>query len=131
VLRGEGIPARGTAAALTIVFTDDVGIRALNARFRDRDRATDVLSFPLHEDDEAGVYLGDVVISLERAENQAPRFGNDPEAELARLLVHGLLHLIGYDHHNPVDGRRMKAAERRALLEFVPGSLWDAGPRHA
>lgn len=131
VLRGEGVPARGQSAAVTIVFTDDAGIRALNARFRDRDRATDVLAFPLHENDEAGVYLGDVVISLQRAQEQAPRFGNDPEAELARLLVHGLLHLLGYDHHRPADGRRMKVAERRALLEFVPGSLWHAEARHA
>ena len=131
VLRGEGVPARGQSAAVTIVFTDDAGIRALNARFRDQDRATDVLAFPLHEDDESGVYLGDVVISLERARDQAPRFGNDAEAELARLLVHGLLHLMGYDHHRPADGRRMKAAERRALLEFVPGSLWQAEPHHA
>lgn len=131
VLQGEGVPARGRSAAVTVVFTDDAGIRALNARFRDHDRATDVLAFPLHEDDESGVYLGDVVISLERARDQAPRFGNDAETELARLLVHGLLHLLGYDHHRPADGRRMKAAERRALLEFVPGSLWQVEPRHA
>jgi probable rRNA maturation factor len=54
---------------------------------------------------------------------QAPRFGTDPDAELARLVAHGLLHLLGYDHHTPADGRRMKAAERRALQGFLPGTL--------
>ena len=62
---------------------------------------------------------------------QAPRFENDPEAELARLMVHGLLHLLGYDHHRPQDGRRMKAAERRALGMFLPGSLWNVEPSRA
>ncbi len=124
VLKQEG----ATLGAVTIVFTDDAGIRDLNARFRDMDRATDVLAFPLRDEDG---YLGDVIISLERARAQAPRFQNDPEAELARLIVHGLLHLLGYDHHRPQDGRRMKAAERHALGLFEPGSLWDAEPSRA
>ncbi len=119
VLRGEDVADGG----LTLVITDDAGIRDLNARFRDKDRATDVLSFPLHEEDEAGLYLGDVIISGERAREQAPRFHNDEEAELARLIAHGILHILGYDHHRPADGRRMKAAERRALTAYVPGTL--------
>jgi probable rRNA maturation factor len=127
VLRGEGV----TDGGMTIVLTDDETIRTLNRRFRDRDRVTDVLTFPLHEDDEAGVYLGDVVVSLERARRQAPRFHNDPEAELARLLCHGILHMMGYDHHAPADGRRMKAAERRALGRFAPGTLWPEADRTA
>jgi len=124
VLKQEAV----AEAAVTIVFTDDAGIRDLNARFRDMDRVTDVLAFPLRDEDG---YLGDVIISLERARAQAPRFQNDPEAELARLIVHGLLHLLGYDHHRPQDGRRMKAAERRALALFEAGSLWDAEPSRA
>jgi probable rRNA maturation factor len=124
VLEQEGV----ALGAVTIVFTDDAGIRDLNARFRDQDRATDVLAFPLPDEDG---YLGDVIISLERARAQAPRFGNDREAELARLIVHGLLHLLGYDHHRPQDGRRMKAAERRGLGLFAAGSLWDAEPSRA
>ena len=124
VLKPEGV-ALGT---VTIVFTDDAGIRDLNARFRKMDRATDVLAFPLPDDEG---YIGDVIISLERARAQAPRFENDPEAELARLIAHGLLHLLGYDHHRPQDGRRMKAAERRALGMYLPGSLWDAEPSRA
>lgn len=119
VLRGEAV----SDGALTVVFTDDAGIRLLNRQFRDKDRPTDVLSFPLHEDDEQGPYLGDVIISLERALKQAPRFHNEPEAEIARLVAHGILHILGYDHHRPADGRRMKAAERRALTRYEPGTI--------
>jgi probable rRNA maturation factor len=87
-----------------------------------------VLAFPLGEPDEAGdVYLGDVVISLERAAEQAPRFGNTLEPELARLLSHGVLHLLGYDHHTPGEGRTMKAAERRALAAYQAGTLLPPG----
>jgi probable rRNA maturation factor len=122
VLAGEGVASGG----ITVVLTGDAGIRGLNARHRGIDRATDVLAFPLHEEIPGeGVYLGDVIVSLERARAQSGRFGNDPEAELARLLAHGILHLLGYDHHAPADGRRMKGAERRALSGFRPGSLWD------
>lgn len=119
VLRGEGL----TDGGLTLVLTDDAAVRELNARFREKDRATDVLSFPLHEEGEGGLYLGDVIISTERARAQAPRFHNDEESELARLIAHGILHVLGYDHHRPADGRKMKAAERRALAAFVPGTL--------
>jgi len=114
--------------AVTVVFTDDRGMRDLNARFRDRDAPTDVLAFPLGAEGEDGVvHLGDVAISLERAMAQAPRFHNPPEAELARLIAHGLLHLLGYDHHTPSEGRRMKAAERRALARLLPESLLPDG----
>jgi probable rRNA maturation factor len=113
--------------AMSLVLTDNAGIHGLNARYRDIDRATDVLAFPLHEEDETGsIYLGDVVISVERAREQAPRFGNDFESELARLIAHGILHLMGHDHHTPHQGRAMRAAERRALAAFTPGTLLRA-----
>jgi probable rRNA maturation factor len=122
VLQGEGVAAGG----ITVVLTDDAGIRDLNARHRGLDCPTDVLAFPLHEElPDEGVYLGDVIVSLQRARDQAGRFHNDPEAELARLLAHGVLHLLGYDHHSPGDGKRMKGAERRALARYLPGELWD------
>lgn len=124
VLKGEGRD-RGS---VTLVFTDDNHMRDLNQRFRNRDRTTDVLAFPLDEEDETGQpYLGDVIISVPRAIEQAPRFKNDPESELARLITHGLLHLLGYDHHSPWDGRRMKAAERKALAGYEPGTLATLG----
>ena len=125
VLSGEGV----TEGSLTLVLTDDDGIQELNAAYRDKDRPTDVLAFPFGEEDENGLYLGDVVISLERAVSQAPRFHNPPERELARLITHGILHLLGYDHHTPQEGKRMKQAERRALAHHRPGSLMV--PDHA
>lgn len=123
---GEGV--------LCLVLTDNVRIRELNARYRSKDRATDVLAFPGDVDADPFLppppgarveprYLGDVVVSVERAVEQAPRFHNDPESELARLVTHGILHLLGHDHHTPAEGRRMKAAERAALRAFVPGTL--------
>jgi len=123
VLRGEG----RSGASVTVVLTDDRRMRSLNTSFRGLDRSTDVLAFPADAADGDG-YLGDVVVSVERAVEQAPRFHNDPETELARILAHGLLHLLGYDHHAPADGRRMKAAERRALAGFRPGTLLRGAP---
>lgn len=116
VLAGEG--RRG--ARVGIVLTDNEELRRLNAAYRGRDMVTDVLSFPAEAtDSEDGRYLGDIAISLERAGEQAPRFGNGFPAEVDRLLVHGLLHLCGHDHHSPADGRRMKARER-AYLDPAP-----------
>jgi len=112
VLAGEG--RRG--ARVGIVLTDNEELRRLNAAYRGRDLVTDVLSFPAEAtDSEDGRYLGDIAISLERAGEQAPRFGNEFPDEVDRLLVHGLLHLCGHDHHAPADGRRMKARERAYL----------------
>ena len=119
ILRGEDVAEGG----LTIVITDNKGIQGFNARFRGMDRPTDVLAFPLHEEDESGIYLGDVIVSLEQARDQAPRFENDFESEFGRLISHGILHLLGYDHHTPSEGKKMKTAERRALSRLEPGTL--------
>lgn len=94
------------SAELSVTFTDNEGIRALNREYRKIDRATDVLSFPqfdfyggeeLPEGDES-VALGDIVLSLERAEEQAREFGHSFSREVAFLTVHSVLHLLGYDH---------------------------------
>jgi len=96
---------------LSIALVSDREIRALNRRWREQDRPTDVLSFPLEE---RGA-LGDVVISLDTARRQAREGGWPLAAELRRLLAHGILHCRGYDHERPEDARRMAAAERRLL----------------
>jgi probable rRNA maturation factor len=93
----EGQPE---SADLTIVLSDDDEIQALNRQFREVDAPTDVLSFPSDEmDPESGAqYLGDIIISVPRAASQAAE-GNHPlSAELQLLTVHGVLHLLGYDH---------------------------------
>lgn len=99
------------SAELSIVLTTDRRIRRLNRRHRGVDRATDVLSFPVP----GGWVLGDVVISLDAARREAARRRVPVRAELRRVLAHGLLHLLGFDHHRAADARAMAAAERRLL----------------
>jgi probable rRNA maturation factor len=85
---------------LSIVFCNDRYIQGLNSQFRNIDKATDVLSFPSEETDpESGNrYMGDIVISYEHAVAQAQEAGNPVLAEISMLVVHGVLHLLGYDH---------------------------------
>ncbi len=111
---------------LSILLTTDEEIRSLNRRFREKDRATDVLSFPAGDDDPLppGVPrpLGDLAISLDTARRRAADDGRTLAFELARYLAHGLLHLIGYDHEvSEAEARRM--ASREAALLGVPGML--------
>lgn len=89
---------------VSVLLTDDAGIQELNRAYRGQDRPTDVLSFSQREGDpmpgEENL-LGDIVVSIERAREQADRFGHSQEREVGFLAVHGLLHLLGYDHEEP------------------------------
>ena len=103
-------------AELSIALVDDAAIAALNERHRGRSRATDVLAFSLLEGVHAerrGALLGDVVIGLETAARQARARRRTLDDEVARLLVHGALHLVGYDHVRSAQARVMRAQERR------------------
>lgn len=97
---------------LSLVFCDDPFIRALNHQWRQKDEATDVLSFPMESDE----LLGDLVLSVPTATRQAVR---DLPTELRVLLVHGFLHLLGYDHLEPDDAAEMREAEARLLGEVL------------
>ena len=111
-------------AEVSVSFTDNEGIRRLNAQFRNIDKETDVLSFPLTDFDgdgeppvdEPGMMLGDIVISLERAAEQAEEYGHSFEREVAFLCVHSMLHLLGYDH---VDSEEDDAEMRRRQREIL------------
>ena len=111
---------------VSVTFVDNEGIRTLNAQYRGIDRATDVLSFPLIDfeggdapaADEPRVMLGDVVLSLERASEQAEEFGHSFEREVAFLTVHSMLHLLGYDHEL---GDEEDADMRRRQREILDG----------
>lgn len=103
----------GEVGELSVVLCDDPFIRPLNAEWRQRDQATDVLSFP--QDGPGGMVLGDVVISVETADRQARVAGHSFEDELRVLLAHGLAHLLGHDHHTPEDAQEMAALEARLL----------------
>jgi probable rRNA maturation factor len=102
-------------AALSVSFVDDAAIRHLNRQYRAKDRPTDVLSFTLDGDSRVGVerMLGDIVISVETARRQAAEYGAPLQDEVYRLLIHGLLHLKGHDHHEPAQRRVMRREERR------------------
>jgi probable rRNA maturation factor len=104
--------ARGN---VSVALLSDSRVRALNRRYRGVDRATDVLSFPAGDDRRAGAgaarALGDIVIARGVAARQAAEAGHSTSIELRVLALHGLLHLMGYDHHG--DGGRMRAVERR------------------
>ena len=98
-----------TKSSATIAFVSDRKIRELNRRFREIDKATDVLSFPAGGPEEAG--LGDVAISVDTAAGQAKENGLKFENEIAQLILHGLLHLSGYDHET--DNGEMNRLELR------------------
>jgi len=104
-----------SADELSVVFCDDDYIHALNKTFRNKDRATDVLSFPQYDPDSAvcSTTLGDVVVSIETAERQAKELGVEFQTEIIRLLVHGVLHLYGYEHEDvsPETVRKMQDLE--------------------
>ena len=110
-------------AEVSLTFTDNEGIRALNSEFRGIDKPTDVLSFPLTDYegsefpfDEPELSLGDIVISLERARAQAEEFGHSYEREAAFLAVHSVLHLLGYDHET---GEEDELDMRRRQTEIM------------
>jgi len=111
---GDAARALGVAGEMSLVLGGDGAVRRLNARYRGRDRPTDVLSFPAGGG-EAG--LGDVLISVPAAERNARRLGRSLGSELEVLALHGFLHLLGYDHETD-DGEmdRVEARLRRKLI---------------
>ena len=115
-----------------LALTDDARIRVLNREYRRKDKATDVLSFPQFHPKEIsgrsrrkleapGPYLGDLVISTETTLKQAKEFGVSKREELTRLVVHGVLHLCGYDHEKvpPAEAQRMRRRERYIRSKLV------------
>lgn len=112
---------------LHISIVDDREIRRLHGRFLGRRRATDVIAFNL-EGPSSSPLLGEVVISAETAARQSRRVGVPVALELELLLVHGLLHLAGWDDHEPQDARRMHERERAILSAArrspIPNRLW-------
>jgi probable rRNA maturation factor len=111
-------------AELSVVLTTDGRIRGLNRTWRGKDRATDVLSFPISEPPGVGTLLGDVVVSLDTATRRANAEGRPLSAELDRYLAHGVLHLLGFDHERARDARVM--AEMEASLARSVGLVGAA-----
>lgn len=117
-------------AELSILLCDDARIRDLNRVWRGVDAPTDVLSFPQDAEYGGVRILGDVVVSVPTAARQAAGEGHDLRAELRVLLVHGVCHLLGHDHHEEAEARAMRAEEERLLRvlgEPAPGLVRRAG----
>jgi probable rRNA maturation factor len=117
---------------LSVVLVDDAEMQRLNATYRGKDRTTDVLAFSQREGAEAALdpsLLGDVVISIPVADRQARERGTDLERELAELLVHGILHLLGYDHErSPAEARKMFARTRDLMAGLDERETLGAAP---
>ncbi len=113
-----------TKPEVSILLLDDSGMAELNQKYRGLSRSTDVLSFPMYTPEELEKIqpeiLGDVVISVETAQRQAASAGCALWEEIARLLIHGVLHLLGFDHERSAsDGRAMRARESRILAVLL------------
>jgi probable rRNA maturation factor len=104
----------GHGAELSLAFTDDTRIHRLNKDFRGKDRPTNVLSFP----QESGPLLGDVILAAETVHREAALAGKPLEDHMAHLIIHGFLHLLGYDHEADADAEAMEALERAALMRL-------------
>jgi probable rRNA maturation factor len=114
-------------SALSISLVGDREIQELNREHRGKDKPTDVLSFPLYEAGEGALgeherLLGDIVISIDTARRQAADYDAPLQNELYRLLIHGILHVLGHDHEEPAERAAMEAEERR--LAAAIGMPW-------
>lgn len=101
---------------LSITLVADEEIRKLNHRYRSRDEVTDVLSFPIDQE-----LLGEIIIAASRAREQALDYGHSLKREIGYLAVHGILHLLGYDHHEEAERNTMRNREEKILTEFGLG----------
>jgi probable rRNA maturation factor len=120
-LRSEDVD---DTAELSVLLIGADHIRKLNKRFAGDDYATDVLSFPMMEDDEdADLILGDVVICPSVADSNASKLGHPLATELDTLLVHGTLHLLGYDHQSADDKAKMDERQHEIVASFDPARL--------
>ena len=126
-LEAEGV---SVPCLVSVMLTDDEGIRQVNKEFRNIDRPTDVLSFPLNELipgafdadicekdlDTGSILLGDMMISLPRCEAQGEEFGHGFEREIMYLTVHSVLHLLGYDHVDEGEGKRLMRTREKIIM---------------
>ena len=106
---------------LSVLLTDDGGIHTINREFRDVDRPTDVLSFPMGDTDPAtGRYLlGDMVLNVDRARAQGEELGHGADHEISYLTVHSVLHLLGYDHVDEGPMKREMRAREKAIMAVL------------
>lgn len=115
-------------AELSVNFVDDPTIQALNLQYRNKNEPTDVISFAMQEsiteelniqvEESFPILLGDIVISVDRAKNQAKAYNHSFKREISFLTVHGFLHLLGYNHSKPAEEKMMFAKQNELLRDF-------------
>lgn len=123
VLKAEAVDG---PCDLSVLLTDDAGIHVINREFRQVDKPTDVLSFPMGDvDPQTGrLLLGDMVLNVDRATAQGEDFGHGPEHELSYLTVHSVLHLLGYDHVDEGEMKRAMRAREKVIMNMLePGGI--------
>jgi probable rRNA maturation factor len=117
LLRSEGVDS-----SVDIIFVEDGFMRKINRRFTRRQKTTDVLSFGMNEGENMGMdypSLGDIYVSLDQAKRQAAEYGISLKEETSRLVIHGLLHLLGYDHKDKKQAEKMREKEEAYLNRSV------------
>lgn len=114
---------RSRGYSVTVLLTDDRAIRRLNAEHRGKDKPTNVLSFP----QEVGDHLGDIALALGVVRREAAQGGRRLEAHFAHLVAHGTLHLLGHDHLEAGEARRMEWAEARVMARLRLPNPWRLG----
>lgn len=128
----EKQPFPKTPVEISLLFTDDASIHEINAEWRKQDKPTNVLSFPafpLEPGGKPGPMLGDIILAEETIRRESLELEKPFDEHLTHLLVHGFLHLFGYDHMNDADAERMEALETRILAELgVSDPYGDSSP---
>lgn len=120
-----GLKNRREKVVVSLVFVSDREIKKLNWQYRRKNKVTNVLSFPAFGKEKfilpksIPLYLGEVIVSLAQAKRQAKFFGSSLEKELAKLFVHGFLHLSGYEHRRKKERQRMEKLEEEILAKFA------------
>lgn len=119
-------------AEISVTFCDNAYIKEINKKYRNKNSATDVLSFPMYDypEDEGELFpgdealsLGDIVISVERAKKQAEEIGNPFEREVAFLAIHSTLHLLGYDHERSAEDDEIQCKRQKEIIEKLYNTL--------
>ena len=111
----ETLKKEGRGGEVSLVLAGNEYIRELNRKYRSVDRSTDVLAFPMDEE-----ILGDIVISVEKAQEQAIAYRQSFEGEMARLIIHGILHLLGHDDSSQDEPKKMHVRQEQILKEVLP-----------
>lgn len=124
VVRGvaghENVSSLGPSLSASVAFSDDAAVAGLNRTYRGKDKPTNVLSFPSHTPDDEGdaLYLGDVIIALETARREAAEVGKPLKEHVVHLVVHGLMHLYGFDHETDRQAAEMETLETKILEDL-------------